>query len=139
MSSFLQKATPFFEHIVLGFAFAAIGYVFFWTFNTSASFLGILGMLAVCFGGLKILVGIIIYGGWLFALIFRPEYLKRKEQEEAEAAAKKELEEEEPEVVEDKPWFVKNVRFVVKHWGIILEVSALLIGLLTIVITRGVE
>jgi len=135
MSSFLQKATPFFEHIVLGFAFAAIGYVFFWTFNTS--FLGILGMVGVCFGGLKILIGIIIYGGWLFALIFRSDYLKRKEQEEAEEAAKKELEEEQ-EAAENKTWLVKNVRFVVKHWGIILEVSVLLIGLLTIVITRGV-
>jgi hypothetical protein len=138
MSSFLQKATPFFEHIVLGFAFAAIGYVFFWTFNNTNNFFSILGMIAVCFGGLKILVGTIIYLGWLFALIFRPEYLKRKEQEEADAAAKKELEEDELEVEEDKPWFVKNIRFVVKHWGIILEVSALLIGLLTIVITRGV-
>jgi len=76
MSSFVQKATPFFEHIVIGFAFAAMGYLFFWTFNTSL--IGILGMVAVCFGGLKILIGIIIYGAWIFALIFRPEYLKRR-------------------------------------------------------------
>jgi hypothetical protein len=136
MSSFLQKATPFFEHIVLGFAFAAIGYLFFWTFN--GSLLSILGMVAVCFGGLKILVGIIIYGGWLFALVFRRDYLKKKEQEEAEAEAaanKNPAAVEETE--ENKNWLMENVPFVVKHWGVILEVSVLLIGFLTIVITRS--
>lgn len=122
MSSFVQKATPFFEHIVIGLAFAATGYSFFWTFNTS--FVGILGMVAVCFGGLKILVGIIIYGGWLFALIFRPDYLKKKEEEEAQAAAQRQQGE-------------ANQPFIKKHWGTILEVSLLLIGFLTILVTRG--
>jgi len=122
MSSFLQKATPFFEHIVLGLAFAAIGYSFFWTFNTS--FVGILGMVAVCFGGLKLLVGIIIYGGWLAAVIFRPDYLKKKEQQELEEAARKKAEE-------------ANMSFLKKYWGMIFELSVLLVGFLTIIITRG--
>lgn len=122
MSSFVQKATPFFEHIVIGLAFAAIGYTFFWTFNTRI--IGILGMVAVCFGGLKILVGIIIYGGWLFAVIFRPDYLKKKEEEEREEAQRKTQQQ-------------ANMHFVKKYWGTILELSVLLIGFLTIVITKG--
>jgi hypothetical protein len=122
MSSFLQKATPFFEHIVLGLAFAAIGYSFFWTFNTS--FVGILGMVAVCFGGLKLLVGIIIYGGWLAAVIFRPDYLKKKEQQELEETVRKKAEE-------------ANMSFLKKYWGMVPELSVLLVGFLTIIITRG--
>jgi hypothetical protein len=121
MSSFVQKATPFFEHIVIGLAFAAIGYSFFWTFNGTA-FISILGMVAVCFGGLKILIGIIIYGGWLFALIFRPDYLRKKEEEEKLETLK--------EKEEGKPFFAK-------HWGTMLEIAVLLIGFLTIVITRA--
>ncbi len=122
MNSFVQKATPFFEHIVIGLAFAATGYSFFWTFNTS--FIGILGMVAVCFGGLKILVGIIIYGGWLFALIFRPDYLKKKEQEEKEEAERRKQEEGE-------------VSFIKKHWSTMLELVVLFIGFMTIIITKG--
>ena len=122
MSSFVQKATPFFEHIIIGLAFAGMGYLFFWTFNTS--FIGILGMVAVCFGGLKILVGIIIYGAWIFALIFRPEYLEKKEKEEIEKAA---IQTEEQ----------KNAPFFTKHWGIILEIAILVIGFLVILITRN--
>jgi hypothetical protein len=118
MSSFLQKATPFLEHIVVGLAFAAIGYSFFWTFNTT--FVGILGMVAVCFGGLKILVGLIIYGGWFFALIFRPEYLKKKEKE-----------------AEEKRGQVLNDSFLARHWGIIVEIVLLSIGFLVILITRS--
>lgn len=123
MSSFVQKATPFFEHIVIGLAFAATGYVFFWTFH-ARDFISILGMVAICFGGLKILVGIIIYGGWLFALIFRPDYLKQKEEQERE---------EENRKTEHQA----NVHFVKKYWGTIVELSVLLIGFLTIVITKG--
>lgn|ERR1041385_1660994 len=111
MSSFLQKATPFFEHIVIGLAYAAMGYVFFWTFN--ASLLSILGMVAVCFGGLKLLIGVIIYGAWIFALIFRPEYLKKKEEEKKE---------------EPKSWL--------NRWGTMIEIVILIVGVLVIVLTK---
>jgi hypothetical protein len=134
MSSFVQKATPFFEHIVIGLAFASMGYLFFWTFN--ASFLSILGMVAVCFGGLKILIGIIIYGAWLFALIFRPDYLAKKEVEEREAALKKK-ESGREEVPEKLNWFQINVPFVAKYWGTILELGILLTGFLIILITKS--
>lgn len=121
MSSFVQKATPFFEHIFLGFAFAAMGYVLFWTFGTTdASWVGVLGMIAVCFGGLKILMGIIIYLGWIFTLIFRPEYARKKEQEAEEERLRKK---------EDKS-------YLARHWGTALEISLLLIGFLIIIITR---
>jgi len=134
MSSFVQKATPFFEHIVIGFAFAAMGYLFFWTFNTSL--IGILGMVAVCFGGLKILIGIIIYGAWIFALIFRPEYLKRREQEELDKAAKKK-EEGSEETMEEKNWLMERSPFLAKNWGVILELAVLAIGFLVILITTN--
>ena len=124
MSSFVQKAAPFFEHIVIGVAFGAMGYIFFWTFNTS--FIGILGMVAVCFGGLKILIGLIIYGAWLFAVLFRPEYLKRREQEEIEKEAK------EKQARSEKP-----APFFAKYWGLIAELSLLAIGFLIIVITKN--
>lgn len=121
MSSFVQKATPFFEHIVLGLAFAAMGYVLFWTFGTTDfSWVGILGMIAVCFGGLKILVGLIIYLGWIFTLIFRPEYARKKELEaEEELKAKKEVK-----------------TYLARHWGTAIEISLLAIGFLIIIITR---
>jgi hypothetical protein len=115
MNSFVQKATPFFEHIVIGLAYAATGYVFFWTFN--ASLVSILGMVAVCFGGLKLLIGVIIYGAWIFALIFRPDYLKKKEEEKSK---------EEPGT---KGWL--------QRWGTTLEIGLLVIGILTIVITKS--
>jgi hypothetical protein len=114
MSSFLQKATPFFEHIVIGLAYAAMGYFFFWTFNTSM--LSVLGMVAVCFGGLKLLIGVIIHGAWIFALIFRPDYLKKKEQEEA----KKE-----------------ETKTFLNKWGTMIEVAVLLMGVLAILITKS--
>jgi hypothetical protein len=131
MSSFVQKATPFFEHILIGLAFASMGYVFFWTFNTS--FISILGMAAVCFGGLKILVGVIIYGGWLFALIFRPEYLKKKEAEEELRRSGNTAEQEVPEGT----WLQVHAPFVAKHWVIILELSILFAGFLMILITKN--
>lgn len=120
MSPFVQKVTPFFEHIVIGLGFASMGYLFFWTFNTS--FLSILGMAAICFGGLKILIGMVIYILWLFALIFRPGYLRKKEEEEREAQRKNE-----------------NVKapFFPKYWGTIVELGILVTGFLIIVITRS--
>jgi hypothetical protein len=133
MSSFVQKATPFFEHIVIGFAFASMGYLFFWTFN--ASFLSILGMAAVCFGGLKILIGVVIYGLWLFALIFRPDYLEKKEEEQREAERMKA--EGLPAETGKPNWFQRNVPFVSKYWGILLELGILATGFLIIVVTRG--
>lgn len=136
MSSFLQKAAPFFEHIVIGVAFAAVGYSFFWTFNNTSNLFSILGMAGVCFGGLKILIGVIIYGGWLAALIFRPDYLKKKEEEERELERKKK-EAAATEIEENKSWFVKNMPFVARYWGIILEISLLAIGVLVILITKG--
>ena len=117
MSSFLQKATPFFEHIVIGLAYAAVGYAFFWTFNTSM--LSILGMVAVCFGGLKLLIGVIIYGAWIFALIFRSDYLKKKEAEDAKKV-------EQP--VE---------KSFLNRWGTLIEIAILIVGVLMIVITRA--
>jgi len=132
MSSFVQKATPFFEHIVIGLAYAAIGYTFFWTFNM-IPLLSILGMVAVCFGGLKLLVGVIIYSGWIFALIFRPDYLKKKELEEEEAARKGPVEGDKIQ----QGWFQQNLPFMAKHWGTLLELTILLIGFLAIVITRN--
>ena len=131
MSSILQKATPFFEHIVIGLAYAAIGYSFFWTFNLSPV-LSIFGMVAVCFGGLKLLVGVIIYSGWIFALIFRPDYLKKRELEEEEAARKAPV-----EGPIQQGWFHQNLPFIAKHWGTLLELTILLIGFLVIVITRN--
>jgi|ERR1044071_1382711 hypothetical protein len=111
MNSFVQKATPFFEHIVIGLAYAAMGYVFFWTFN--ASMLSILGMVAVCFGGLKLLIGVLIYGAWIFALIFRPEYLKEKEKVKED---------------EKKSWL--------NRWGTLIEIAVLVFGFLVILITK---
>lgn len=133
MSSFVQKATPFFEHIVIGFAFAAMGYLFFWTFNTS--FLGIFGMAAVCFGGLKILIGMIIYGLWVFALIFRPDYLKKKEEEEKEANLNSGK--SPADGGKQEGWITRNAPFVAKHWGTMLELGILITGFLIIVITRN--
>jgi hypothetical protein len=116
MSSFVQKATPFFEHILVGLAFAWMGYVFFWTFNNS--FYGILGMAAVCFGGLKILIGVIIYSVTVLAMIF-PKYFPRKK--------------EQATVGEPAP----PVSFIMKYRGVILELTILLIGVLVIVITKS--
>lgn len=121
MSSFVQKATPFFEHIVLGLAFSGMGYLLFWTFGTTdLSWIGVLGMIAVCFGGLKILIGLIIYLGWIFTLIFKPEYAKKKELEaEEELEAKK-----------------GDIKYFRRHWGTAIEISLLVIGLLIIIIAR---
>lgn len=143
----LQKAGPFFEYIVLGLAFAGMGYAFFWTFNGNENpAFPVLGMAAVCFGGLKILIGLIIHGIWLFAVIFKPEYLKRKEEERMEKeAAKKKAEAEAKnrnDTYSDNPppepgWFQTNMPFVARHWGTLLEVTLLVMGLLIIVITRS--
>lgn len=124
MSSSFEKVKPFLEHILIGVAFATMGYLFFWTFN--ASFLAVFGMMAVCFGGLKILLGIIIYVAWIFALIFRPDVLKRKEEE----ARKKEL-----EMVENSTDDFSG--FVKAYWAILLEITILFIGFLVVLLTRG--
>jgi hypothetical protein len=136
MSSFLQKATPFFEHIIIGLAFASMGYLFFWTFNTS--FLSILGMAAVCFGGLKILIGVIIYGAWIFALLFRPDYLKEANSDKR--AVERKERQDRASLVDGQPaktnWFRRNFPFVAKYWGTILELGILVTGFVTIVITK---
>ncbi|HZY81911.1 MAG TPA: hypothetical protein VFE50_20445 [Cyclobacteriaceae bacterium] len=134
MSSFVRKATPFFEHIVIGLAFAAMGYFFFWTFNKITPF-SILGMAALLFGGLKLLVGVVIYGGWILGLIFRPEYMKKKEEEEELEYAKKLAADAEPDG--KKGWLQTNAPFVAKHWGTILELCVLFVGFIIIVITKN--
>ncbi|HMJ68811.1 MAG TPA: hypothetical protein VK508_07950 [Cyclobacteriaceae bacterium] len=136
MSSFLQKATPFFEHIVIGLAFASMGYLFFWTFNTS--FLSILGMAAVCFGGLKILIGVIIYGAWIFALVFRPDYLKEANSDKRTAERKEQQHRQAMAGDQSKKanWLRRNVPFVAKYWATILELGILLTGFLIIVVTK---
>lgn len=68
-------------------------------------------------------------------MIFRPDYLKKKEEEEKELAAKKKG--ESTEVDENKSWFATKLPFVAKYWGIILELTLLLIGILMILITKG--
>ncbi len=75
-------------------------------------------MVAICFGGLKLLIGVIIYGAWIFALIFRPEYLRKKEQEEAKT--------DDPAT---KGWL--------SRWGTTVEIVVLLIGILAIVIVKA--
>jgi len=134
MSSFVRKATPFFEHIVIGFAFAAMGYLFFWTFNKITPF-SILGMAALLFGGLKLLVGVVIYGGWILGLIFRPDYMKKKEEEEQLEHAKKLAVVIDPE--NQQSWFKTNAPFIAKHWGTILELCVLFVGFMIIVITKN--
>ena len=128
MNSFLRKVTPFFEHIVIGVAYAAVGYAFFWTFNTT--WIGVIGMVGICFGGLKVLIGLIIYGGYIVALIFRPDYLKMKElQEEEQIRARA------AEILENigrKNAANRRLNFLVRNWGVIVEVLLLVIGVCVI-------
>ena len=101
-----------------------MGYLFFWTFH--ASFLAVFGMIAICFGGLKILLGVIIYSAWIFAVIFRPEVLKRKEEE---ARIK------EAEMLDNSTDDVAG--FLKTNWAIVLEITILFVGFMTVLLAKG--
>ncbi len=143
MKPFLEKATPFFEYILVGGAYCALGYVFFWTFN--ASLIGILGMIAICYGGMKLLIGVLIYGGWAVSAIVRELRLRRlKEELAAEAESRVNFGQGPTPVpapaVEQpvNPEVQREARkpFFLRHWLIISEVVLLFSGLVIILLTK---
>lgn len=153
MRSFLSKAEPFFENIVMGLGFAWMGYLFFWTFNRSL--LGSLGMLAVLYAGYKLLIGAIVYGVYLYALIFHRDKLKNKDEKdtvepiptaEGEGLVVKEkmlgatLESNSPKapVEEAKPDPPKTpIEFLRAHWFVLVEILILAVGFTIIIVVRN--
>lgn len=135
----------------MGLGFAWMGYLFFWTFNRS--WLGFLGMLAVLYAGYKLLIGAIVYGVYLYALIFRRDTLKKKDKEveksvpvEAEGLVVKEQmlgatikktapPEPKPETTPDPP--KTPLEFLKAHWFILVEILILATGFTIIVVVRN--
>jgi len=74
----LRKIEPFFENIFIGFLFVGIGIHIFTTFNNN--FFGFFGVIAIFWGGFKILIGLVIYGLYGWALFFKPESILRNQQ-----------------------------------------------------------
>jgi len=67
----IRKIEPFIEHVIIGVLFVGIGLHIVDNFNDN--FFGMFGFISIFWGGFKILIGLIIYGVAIWAMIFRPE------------------------------------------------------------------
>lgn len=78
-SKVASKFQPFLENIVIGSLFVFLGRYIMTTFNENA--FGHVGLVAIMWGGVKLFIGVVIYGIALWALVFRPDSFKNAKQD----------------------------------------------------------
>lgn len=69
--SLTKKIEPLIEEVIVGLLFIVVGINVLRQLNNS--FLGFIGLFAILWGCFKLLIGIFIYGFFLYSLIFKPE------------------------------------------------------------------
>ena len=67
----IRKTEPFIENVVIGLLFVGLGFHIVNNFNDN--FFGFVGFISIFWGCFKILIGSIIYGITIWAMIYRPE------------------------------------------------------------------
>lgn len=66
-----KRIEPLIEEVIVGLLFIVVGLNLLRQLNTSI--LGFIGLVAILWGCFKLLIGIIIYGVFVYSLIFKPE------------------------------------------------------------------
>lgn len=75
----IKKTQPFIENVLIGTLFVLLGFYILDGFNTH--FYGLVGLTSIFWGGFKILIGLIIYSIYFWAILFKPEsfiHIKQK-------------------------------------------------------------